>query len=460
MKKFFLCSFVIIITLLLTVVGLLYADIWDIDPPDVSDLEIKYVAVPPEDNAFTYLKQASEIYYEPEPGEGVSEDEFYNYFYEVVEGRKSDSELFDDYMAKNQKTLSLITQALNCSSYQSKELLPSGKTIDFENAFSVSEAMAVSRLLEHSFFYQLDKKLYEQAFESITNRLQLGMLMLNMKNPSYIDSLAATAILMGTTRKFVENIKHFSNDSILNFPKRFVGKGAIDKVFVEAGRFEYCLSAYYTDCISEIVEEGRADESEEYMIDALPFQAERFGWFFQPNRTKKQFYEFYKMFNSLLCKENYKKSSLALEKFVSKRKISPEILLSEWGENAIGKVLNYALQGSGQGILENKFELQSHIEATRTAIACELYRRKYGELPESLNTLVPDFLESVPSDPFDGKPLRYDKQKKIIYSVGENLIDSGGIGEREIKKMKSGTEKRKARDVKDLVFYLTPKESK
>jgi hypothetical protein len=32
----------------------------------------------------------------------------------------------------------------------------------------------------------------------------------------------------------------------------------------------------------------------------------------------------------------------------------------------------------------------------------------------------------VPPDDFDGKPLRYSREKKCVYSVGEDLRDSGG----------------------------------
>jgi hypothetical protein len=47
-------------------------------------------------------------------------------------------------------------------------------------------------------------------------------------------------------------------------------------------------------------------------------------------------------------------------------------------------------------------------------------------LPESLSELVPKYLPKVPIDPFDGKPLRYSKEKGIIYCVGKDLKDSGG----------------------------------
>jgi hypothetical protein len=63
------------------------------------------------------------------------------------------------------------------------------------------------------------------------------------------------------------------------------------------------------------------------------------------------------------------------------------------------------------------------------AIAIELFRRREGKLPESLEELVPDFLEAVPIDPFDGKPIRYivKKDAYLIYTCGTDRVDGGGI---------------------------------
>lgn len=56
------------------------------------------------------------------------------------------------------------------------------------------------------------------------------------------------------------------------------------------------------------------------------------------------------------------------------------------------------------------------IRLARTVIAIERFRLKYKKLPEKLTELVPEFLNSVPLDPFDGKPIRY--SNKLSY---ENL---------------------------------------
>jgi hypothetical protein len=69
--------------------------------------------------------------------------------------------------------------------------------------------------------------------------------------------------------------------------------------------------------------------------------------------------------------------------------------------------------------------------STVTWIALERYRRKHGALPEKLEQLVPEFLDEVPADPFDGRPLRYliRDGKPVIYSVGKNRVDDGGQGD-------------------------------
>jgi hypothetical protein len=68
------------------------------------------------------------------------------------------------------------------------------------------------------------------------------------------------------------------------------------------------------------------------------------------------------------------------------------------------------------------------IRDAQAALAVERYRLTNGKLPSQLSDLVPAFLPSVPSDPFDGKPLRYKTLAKgyVVYSVGDDCVDNGG----------------------------------
>ncbi len=82
--------------------------------------------------------------------------------------------------------------------------------------------------------------------------------------------------------------------------------------------------------------------------------------------------------------------------------------------------------------------IQANLRAAIAACAVERHRLAHGnQLPASLDELVPAFLDAVPLDPFDGKPLRYraTNDTYVVYSVGADLVDDGGetprIGEKE-----------------------------
>ena len=74
------------------------------------------------------------------------------------------------------------------------------------------------------------------------------------------------------------------------------------------------------------------------------------------------------------------------------------------------------------------------VVAADAAIAVERYRRKEGKLPQRLDDLVPDFLPQIPTDPFDGRPLRYRvrEEEYLIYSVGADRVDNGGHADPEL----------------------------
>lgn len=64
------------------------------------------------------------------------------------------------------------------------------------------------------------------------------------------------------------------------------------------------------------------------------------------------------------------------------------------------------------------------LRSTAVCIALRRWQRDHdGELPVALGELVPGFLNEIPQDPFDGKPLRWDTIHKVVYSIGSDWID-------------------------------------
>ncbi|MBI5093571.1 MAG: hypothetical protein HZB26_14150 [Candidatus Hydrogenedentes bacterium] len=63
-------------------------------------------------------------------------------------------------------------------------------------------------------------------------------------------------------------------------------------------------------------------------------------------------------------------------------------------------------------------------------VALESYRRDHDEYPETLDPLVPKYLDQLPNDPFTGGPFTYRREADDyrFYSLGENGKDDSGTG--------------------------------
>ncbi len=102
--------------------------------------------------------------------------------------------------------------------------------------------------------------------------------------------------------------------------------------------------------------------------------------------------------------------------------------------NMVGDVLFEMMEPSFKSLAVRKSREEVNVTATQLLLALRIYQMRHGQLPESLSELVPEFFPSVPLDDFDGKTFRYLPGQKLIYSVGPDLKDSGGVGFRKDSK--------------------------
>lgn len=99
----------------------------------------------------------------------------------------------------------------------------------------------------------------------------------------------------------------------------------------------------------------------------------------------------------------------------------------EFGATAVGlftRMMVPALSGAAKCTVE----ADARHQLARAAVAVETYRAKTAKWPARLDNLVPDYLDAVPMDPFDGKPMRMAAAQGaiVLYSVGPNLKDETG----------------------------------
>ena len=76
------------------------------------------------------------------------------------------------------------------------------------------------------------------------------------------------------------------------------------------------------------------------------------------------------------------------------------------------------------------------------SLTLEQYRDRHnGSLPKGLEELVPTWAGQIPTDPFDGRPLRYKRlvQGYVVYSIGPDCEDNDGSERRPLSNAKHRT---------------------
>ncbi|MBP7705908.1 MAG: hypothetical protein KA243_01550 [Candidatus Aminicenantes bacterium] len=93
--------------------------------------------------------------------------------------------------------------------------------------------------------------------------------------------------------------------------------------------------------------------------------------------------------------------------------------------------------GSAEAAFMKTAKTEAITLASRTGLACRLYKSRTGHYPQTLDELVPGLLSEVPIDPFTGKPLVYRREGEgfIVYSLGSNEKDDGGRSTYNITQM-------------------------
>ena len=108
--------------------------------------------------------------------------------------------------------------------------------------------------------------------------------------------------------------------------------------------------------------------------------------------------------------------------------------------NLIGRVLFSIVVPSGEQLNDRFAAGQVRLDLLRVRVALERYRLAQGEWPEDLESLVPEFLERVPVDRMDGRPIRFSRENRVVYSVGNDFRDERGVAPDKTGSLRSDKE--------------------
>lgn len=82
-------------------------------------------------------------------------------------------------------------------------------------------------------------------------------------------------------------------------------------------------------------------------------------------------------------------------------------------------------------LIDQRRRTVSRLRQTRVFLAVTAFQQAHDRVPGALEKLVPEFLDGVPADIYDGDPLRYvvaPDGRWRVYSIGSDKTDDGGVG--------------------------------
>jgi hypothetical protein len=214
----------------------------------------------------------------------------------------------------------------------------------------------------------------------------------------------------------------------------------------DAARVQYHMACRYIDCLPQ---GSRVDVIYPFPAGLCQLAAQVYR--FRPNRTKNMVAE--------ACRACIQTASQTYADSVPTQKWyadkidtigkHPPLFWGMPGPNATGKEVFAGCAPVLKLLAEFKCQTNVEVRGTRLLLAIRWFEVVHGRLPERLDDLVPEYLDRVPLDDFDGAPLRWSKEKRIVYSVGMNLVDDEG----DETKTANG-------NPKDIVLHLDPEDTK
>jgi hypothetical protein len=422
----------------------------DEPPPDVADLEVHRVDVADNENGYTYLREAGKVLWwpgyesgaaradaglldEPPREKDPAETEKGERLGEIAAGEDWDDALVDEVLSHNGETFALIEKALACPHFQVPQVLSVDAQIPevFDWMYLVKmqsiRAMACARRMR-------DK----EAFDEALSMVRMGHTIQGAKG-------SLLHYLVGNLPKTcgLEVMRQMLPATVLG-PEQLKGCAEALLAYDTGGEtlaetfraeFQFCAAVLQDLLDGKMAVEDIGKVSRQQRGGERPSLREllcRQGWIagfvLKPNETRRLLAEDFRA-----AIENVPRPYAEMQEIKHPWSGKQGVIQRILSGNIVGKMLCAILLPAENGAIETKVQTKTELAATRALLAMKAFKVGKGRLPKTLDELVPEYLDAVPLDNFDGKPLRYNPEKKVIYSVGKDLKDDGGMTKEEQK---------------------------
>ena len=432
---------------------------WDEPPPDDADLLPDRAEVPDDRNAFTLYAQALEVLqwpgYTPPPRQGdeestggpdvladgkISGEELEVLIAEaerkeqdpaarairekderlqgMVGGETWDEALAGEVLEANRETFRLIDEARSRAAFQLPAIRDFAADAPGLSGF-LSLSHAVCLRIQDRFREGDEAGAFEEAvaLARLGHRIQCG-------GGTLVTCLTGSAVQRIGHNLFADLVSRTSLPA-----ERLAALGRRLKEFEDAGPgFADSLRGVYRMCVNTLDDLRRGvigiDGTGDGGKTPTPIPT---NWTFKPNQTRRLFAEWYR---PAVAACGMHRANVHLPD--PHAALEAKGFLGRLGENAVGRTLVHLMMPATKAFIQQKCWMQTHGAMVRTLAALRCYQMDHGTVPAALHALVPAYLAAVPVDDFDGKPIRYSREKRIVYSVGPDLEDQGGFTAEEV----------------------------
>lgn len=404
----------------------------DVAPPDGTEFAAARPDVAPADNAFTYFLEATDLLVDTTNAA---------LFVDFRTGKAPASDELRELIAKNAECLALVKRGTECAIC----LAPPVETIETLVPY-VGPWLHMQRILEaRARLARLDGR-FAAAADDLAVGLRFGDLV--QKNASsLITYLVGVAIFSSSAEAAMELARDPAAppETLARLAAELERAGPFDGGLVRALKTEHRTACNVVDDLRE--------KQEQMMLSAcIDSNSNRWirwmrnsRYFFKPNQTKRDLAEVHRFMI-----ERASRIYADMKPFdVSDKEGGP---LAELRPNAIGNFI-FLIMLPSEKIVESRCRTDGMLAGAKLTVACNRFARDQGRWPAELQELVPEYLNEVPRDPYDGVPFRYSAEKSLVWAVGTNLTDEGGSTRVPGVDRADGT-KRNRQKAEDFVFEL------
>ena len=388
----------------------------DADPPELGNLVFEEKEVTAEDNALTYIDKAVAAIVDLKSGWDFKDSMTSDLDDWRLGNHELGDELLSDIMQSNEAVFAWLERAADC-----EDLILHSRSDPTRRFWNLWGWMCLRDLVLAKARWEMELGRYDVAADVLIDMCRLAQL-------SIANAHDMVYLLIGydSEQLAAEEMVHLARmEGVPVTTIRQMSQVLGESMEREASFNRAIKGDYHYACETLNwmmgTEEGRAELISYCASKDVPeYTYEWFmGYRFHPNRTKGMIADHCRRYASDLPATYHDARKAGL---VEDEDYAEPGWRDGFKPNAYGRAFaSESMQGDYT--LSEYYESKFTRDAIRVALAAIAYRKQHGEFPADLNELVGHGLKEVPTDPFDGKPMRYDTVGYRIYTVGTDGLD-------------------------------------